>query len=94
MYSLIHKLGCVARQAAAEGVIDTTGNAAGGAVGPSVKATAAAAGPSASGAEGAAAAAALERCLPLLVTLKHEAERLVLEDAKQPRDVHAAVRHA
>jgi hypothetical protein len=31
-----------------------------------------------------AAAAALRRCVPLLVGLKHEAEKLLLQAAKQP----------
>ncbi|KAF6261419.1 muts domain V-domain-containing protein [Scenedesmus sp. NREL 46B-D3] len=68
VYSLVHKLGCVARQAAAEGLLPDAAGAA-----------------DTNGMEGAVAvAAALKRCVPLLVGLKHEAEKLVLQAAKQP----------
>uniref|UniRef100_A0A383WQ55 DNA mismatch repair proteins mutS family domain-containing protein n=1 Tax=Tetradesmus obliquus TaxID=3088 RepID=A0A383WQ55_TETOB len=74
VYSLIHKLGCVARQAAAEGLLPDTAAAADTASAP------------AGGVEAAvAAAAALQRCQPLLAGLKQQAEKLLLQAAKQPQ---------
>lgn len=74
VYSLIHKLGCVARQAAAEGLLPDTAAPADTASAP------------AGGVEAAvAAAAALRRCQPLLAGLKQQAEKLLLQAAKQPQ---------
>lgn len=81
-YSLVHKLGCVARGAASQGLLEV--DAAGQPLGTEA--------PLVSGAQQAAGAAGsssrssgeLGRCVQMVRQLKQEAEKLLLEAARQP----------
>jgi hypothetical protein len=70
VYSLVHKLGCVAREAASQGLLPT--DAAGQ--------------PLDQGAEGDEGSKQVElsRCMQMVQLLKQEAEKLLLTAAREP----------
>lgn len=75
VYSLVHKLGCVAREAAAQGLLPT--DAAGQPLGGED-------GGCGSGDGSSSKQAELSRCMQLVRVLKQDAERLLLAAAREP----------
>jgi hypothetical protein len=82
VYALVHKLGCVAREAAAGGLlgVDAAGQPTGGAARKSSDHTDAALG--SAGDDSAAAHAVLAVCKQLMQGLKSKAEKLLLDAAR------------
>jgi hypothetical protein len=72
VYSLVHKLGCVARGAASQGQLEV--DAAGQPVGDSY----------AGGQEGGGGKEEFGKCMQMVQQLKQEAEKLLLDAARQP----------
>lgn len=76
VYSLVHKLGCVAREAAAQGLLPT--DAAGQPLGGE-------GGGGCGGADGSSSKQVeLSRCMQLVRVLKQDAEKLLLAAAREP----------